>query len=170
MSSLLTEALSLCNLAAVGIFGIVLSAAFCEIEWTRCHKLLLVGCTILMLALQGVVSLRWGTGLARYLYPLITHLPLWLLLAAMTRRALWPLVSVLTAYLCCQLRRWAALLVIALFPAGGTVLQDATELIVTPADPSGADPLDRTVGAGTVPLPAFAAAAIRYDPAAELSL
>ena len=34
--------------------------------------------TILMLALQGVVSLRWGTGLARYLYPLITHLPLWL--------------------------------------------------------------------------------------------
>lgn len=100
MSSLLTEALSLCNLAAVGIFGIVLSAAFCEIEWTRCHKLLLVGCTILMLALQGVVSLRWGTGLARYLYPLITHLPLWLLLAAMTRRALWPLVSVLTAYLC----------------------------------------------------------------------
>lgn len=49
----------------------------------------------------------------------------------MTRRALWPLVSVLTAYLCCQLRRWAALLVIALFPAGGTVLQDATELIVT---------------------------------------
>lgn len=131
MSSLLTEALSLCNLAAVGIFGIVLSAAFCEIEWTRRHKLLLVGCTILMLALQGVVSLRWGTGLARYLYPLITHLPLWLLLAVMTRRALWPLVSVLTAYLCCQLRRWAALLVIALFPAGGTVLQDATELIVT---------------------------------------
>ena len=131
MSSLLTEALSLCNLAAVGIFGIVLSAAFCEIEWTRRHKLLLVGCTILMLALQGVVSLRWGTGLARYLYPLITHLPLWLLLVAMTRRALWPLISVLTAYLCCQLRRWAALLVIALFPTSGTALQDATELVVT---------------------------------------
>ena len=94
MSSLLTEALSLYNLAAVGIFGIVLSAAFCEIEWTRRHKLLLVGCTILMLALQGVVSLRWGTGLARYLYPLITHLPLWLLLAvgvaALARRALAP--------------------------------------------------------------------------------
>ena len=39
-----------------------------------------------------------------------------------------------------------------------------------PADPAGSDPLDRTVGAGAVPLPAFAAAAIRYDPAAELSL
>ena len=130
MSSLLTEALSLCNLAAVGIFGIVLSAAFCEIEWTRCHKLLLVGCTILMLALQGVVSLRWGTGLARYLYPLITHLPLWLLLAAMTRRALWPLVSVLTAYLCCQLRRWLALLLTALM-SGGAEVQTAAELALT---------------------------------------
>lgn len=31
----------------------------------------------------------------------------------------------------CQLRRWAALLVIALFPTGGTALQDATELVVT---------------------------------------
>ena len=39
-----------------------------------------------------------------------------------------------------------------------------------PADPSGADPLDRTVCAGAVPFPAFAAAAIRHDPAAELSL
>ena len=49
----------------------------------------------------------------------------------MTRKALWSLIAVLTAYLCCQLRRWAALLVIALFPTGGTALQDATELVVT---------------------------------------
>ena len=167
MSSLLTEALSLCNLAAVGIFGIVLSAAFCEIEWTRCHKLLLVGSTILMLALQGVVSLRWGTGLARYLYPLITHLPLWLLLAAMTRRALWPLVSVLTAYLCCPLGRAAGHCAV---PGGRHRTAGRHRADRHPADPSGADPLDRTVGASTVPLPAFAAAAIRYDPAAELSL
>lgn len=125
------DALSLCNLASVGIFGIVLSAAFCDLEWTRRRKIILVVGTVLMLALQGVVSLHWSTGFARYLYPLITHLPLWLLLAAMTRQLLWPLVAVLTAYLCCQLRRWAALLVIAIFPAGGTVLQDATELLVT---------------------------------------
>ena len=49
----------------------------------------------------------------------------------MTRKALWSLIAVLTAYLCCQLRRWAALLVIALFPTSGTALQDATELVVT---------------------------------------
>ena len=131
MSTPFTGALSLCNLASVGIFGIVLSAAFCELEWTRQRKLLLAGCTVLMLALQGIVSLWWSTSFARYLYPVITHLPLVILLAAMTRKALWSLIAVLTAYLCCQLRRWAALLVIALFPTGGTALQDAAELVVT---------------------------------------
>lgn len=131
MSTLFADALSLCNLASVGIFGIVLSAAFCELEWTRQRKLLFAGCTVLMLALQGVVSLRWSTSFARYLYPVITHLPLVILLVAMTRKVLWSLIAVLTAYLCCQLRRWAALLVIALFPTGGTALQDATELVVT---------------------------------------
>ena len=117
MSTPFAGALSLCSLASVGIFGIVLSAAFCELEWTRQRKLLLAGCTVLMLALQGVVSLRWSTSFARYLYPVITHLPLVILLVAMTRKVLWPLIAVLTAYLCCQLRRWAALLVIALLLA-----------------------------------------------------
>ena len=74
MSTPFAGALSLCNLASVGIFGIVLSAAFCELEWTRQRKLLLAGCTVLMLALQGIVSLRWSTSFARYLYPVITHL------------------------------------------------------------------------------------------------
>lgn len=100
--------LSLLNLASVGVFGIVLSAAFCDLEWTRQRKGILAVSTVLMLALQAVVSLHWGTGLARYLYPVITHLPLFLLLAVLTGKWLWPLVAVLTAYLCCQLRRWAA--------------------------------------------------------------
>ena len=32
---------------------------------------------------------------------------------------------------CSTVKCWAALLVIALFPTGGTALQDATELVVT---------------------------------------
>ena len=54
MSSLLTEALSLCNLAAVGIFGILLSAAFCPIRWTGKKRWALAGCTAGLLALQCV--------------------------------------------------------------------------------------------------------------------
>ena len=155
MSTPFADALSLCNLASVGIFGIVLSAAFCELEWTRQRKFLLVVSTVLMLALQGVVSLRWSTSFARYLYPVITHLPLVILLAAMTRKALWSLIAVLTAYLCCQLRRWAALLVIALFPTAAA---------------AGTGALDRAVSARVVALFAQAAAAVRRDPAAELCL
>ena len=62
---------------------------------------------------------------------ILLHLPLILTLYGLTGKLLWSSISVLTAYLCCQLRRWAALLVIALFPTGGTALQDATELVVT---------------------------------------
>ncbi len=39
-------------------------------------------------------------------------------------------ISVLTAYLCCQLRRWLALLAVAIF-SGGTVMQNAVELAIT---------------------------------------
>lgn len=110
MSTPFAGALSLCNLASVGIFGIVLSAAFCELEWTRQRKLLLAGCTVLMLALQGIVSLRWSTSFARYLYPVITHLPLVILLVAMTRKVLWSLIAelVVTLPLLLALVHWIA--------------------------------------------------------------
>ena len=110
MSTPFAGALSLCNLASVGIFGIVLSAAFCELEWTRQRKLLLAGCTVLMLALQGVVSLQWSTSFARYLYPVITHLPLVILLVAMTRKVLWSLIAelVVTLPLLLALVHWIA--------------------------------------------------------------
>ena len=105
--------LSLLNLASVGVFGIVLSAAFCDLEWTRQRKGILAVSTVLMLALQAVVSLHWGTGLARYLYPVITHLPLFLLLAVLTGKWLWPLVAdamelLVTLPLLAALVRWCA--------------------------------------------------------------
>lgn len=87
----------------------------------------------------------------------------------MIRKVLWSLIAVLTAYLCCQLRRWAALLVIALFPTGGTALQDATELVVTlPLLLALVHWIAPSVRA--VALFAQAAAAVRRDPAAELCL
>jgi hypothetical protein len=58
------------------------------------------------------------------------HLPLVLLLWGLTGRLLWPTISVLTAYLCCQLRRWVALLAVALL-SGSAQMQDVAELAVT---------------------------------------
>ena len=46
--------LELLDGAAVGVFGILLSAAFCPIRWTDKKRWALAGCTAGLLALQGI--------------------------------------------------------------------------------------------------------------------
>ena len=53
-----------------------------------------------------------------------------IVLCVMKRRTIWPIVSVLTAYLCCQIRRWIALFAVACI-GGGSNTQGVAELIVT---------------------------------------
>ena len=72
----------------------------------------------------------WGAEFMQEVYPLVVHLPLLLLLYGLTGRLLWPLFSILTAYLCCQLRRWIALLAVAIL-SGGQPMQDLFELPLT---------------------------------------
>lgn len=132
MSELLTPDLLLSAVdgAAVGIFGILLSAAFCPIRWTRIRRWALAVCTVLLLGLQAVFYFGASPLAAQYFYPLITHLPLYVMLAVLSGQRLWPLVAVLTAYLCCQLRRWAAL-ALALFYPQQTWVQPMAELLFT---------------------------------------
>ena len=116
--------------AAVGIFGIVLSAAFCPIRWTKARRWVLAGCSIVLLAVQALFYFGASPAETESLYPLITHLPLYLLLVLLSGQRLWPLVAVLTAYLCCQLRRWAALVVALCYPQR-TSVQPLAELLFT---------------------------------------
>ena len=116
--------------AAVGIFGILLSAAFCPIRWTGKKRWALAGCTAGLLALQGIFYFGTSPTAAQYLYPLITHLPLYVVLVLFSGQKVWPLVAVLTAYLCCQVRRWAALAVALFFPQHPLV-QPVAELLFT---------------------------------------
>ena len=120
----------LLNGFAVSAFGSVLSASFCNALATRRSRCIFWCCMVLLLLLQGWVYVRWDTVFYRHIYPLVVHLPLMLILYITTRRLLWSGISVLTAYLCCQLRRWIALLAVAVF-SGGDVIQDVVELIVT---------------------------------------
>ena len=66
----------------------------------------------------------------RQIYPLLVHVPLILLLCGLTGKLLWPFFSVMAAYLCCQLRRWLALLTVEIL-GGGALMLDAVELLIT---------------------------------------
>ena len=55
------------NGAAVGIFGMVLSGAFCDIHWTKEKREFLVGSIFVLLAIQGVMYLLAGAATIRYL-------------------------------------------------------------------------------------------------------
>ena len=120
----------LINLISVGIFGMILSAAFCDIQWTRLKMWILTGSIAVILMLQGIVYFWIDSNIVEIIYPLITHLPLIIVLCVLSKEYLWSTVSVLTAYLCCQLRRWLALLIVAIF-SGGSMMQDTAELILT---------------------------------------
>lgn len=121
---------ALLNNISVAVFGIILSAAFCDIVWTNQKKWIIAGSVAGILLIQGIVMLFGGVQGVRYLYPVITHLPLVLILWAISKKGLWSFITVLTSYLCCQLRRWLALLIVAITPVSA-VTQPAAELLIT---------------------------------------
>lgn len=118
------------NSVAVSAFGMVLSAAFCDIRWTRRKSLFMTGCMAVLLLIQGIIYFFVDSGIGEYVYPLMTHFPLIIVLCFLSRKMLWSTVSVLTAYLCCQIRRWQALFVITIFN-GGSTMQNMVELVMT---------------------------------------
>lgn len=122
--------ISIINLASVGVFGLILSARFCDIQWTRLKILSLVGTMSMIMLFQGIVHFFADVYIVKYFYPILTHIPFVIILCILSMELLWPLISVLTAYLCCQIRRWLALLVVSIF-SGGTLMQDIVELIIT---------------------------------------
>lgn len=102
-----TEALELLNYAFVFFFGMFLSvdiAGSCE-KGRKQRGLVIFG--LALLALQGGCMLAFDAEAVRYSYPLITHLPLILVLVLYLKRPVGSsIVSVSVAYLCCQLPRW----------------------------------------------------------------
>ena len=107
--------LEMFNYCLVLIYGLFLSV-FIAGGWKKPtqKRLVFILCPV-FLALQGLCSLLWGVDTARQIYPLIVHLPLVLILIfALKKKTDVALVSVCTAYLCCQLPRWVNLLITSL--------------------------------------------------------
>lgn len=121
--------ISLLNDLSVTLFGVVLSAAFCGLSVRANLKPFLLS-MVFFGVLQGLVYYWWDAEVLRSVYPVIIHVPLVLIFTAMTRQPLWSAIAVLSAYLCCQLRRWIALLLVAVL-SGGAVMQDGIELLLT---------------------------------------
>lgn len=111
----LLSLLELLNYGLVLLFGLFLSTFFAG-GWTdrRQKRLVLLLCP-LFLSIQAAAALLWGTASVRYWYPFLVHLPLVLILILVLKKAAGvAVVSVLTAYLCCQLPRWISLALTAL--------------------------------------------------------
>lgn len=103
------------NYGLVLLFGVFLSihiAGGYDLGW-RSWPVYVLG--VLFLLVQIVCYFCWGVTMAERLYPLIVHAPLTLILTLWLKKPFSvSLVSVCTAYLCCQLPRWVSLTVLAL--------------------------------------------------------
>ena len=103
------------NYGLVLIFGLFLSTMIsggCRSrkQWRRICAL-----GVLFLLIQCLFYLFLGLSATKRFYPLIVHLPLVLILIfALKKPAGMSLVSVFTAYLCCQLPRWVNLVLTAI--------------------------------------------------------
>ena len=126
----LKNVIFLLNSAAVSIFGSLLSASFCGALNTRRNRGIFWTGMALMLITQGTVQFLWSEEFRIQIYPLILHLPLLILLCGLTGKRLWPAISILSAYLFCQIRRWPALLAVVVLP-GGELTQRLVELVFT---------------------------------------
>lgn len=101
--------------ATVMLFGISLACAFANIQISRKNVLILLGLFLLCGSIQLTLMLVFSEQTVWRLYPLITHLPLILLLCLCYRKTLpTALASTFTAYLFCQPSKWVGVLVFQL--------------------------------------------------------
>ncbi len=106
--------LNLLHFTLVLLFGLVLSAEIAGVWDTREQRRLIYGLSVFFLLLQGIAWILFGTETVREIYPIITHLPLTLALILLLKcPAGVAVVSVCTAYLCCQIPRWAYVAIIS---------------------------------------------------------
>ncbi|MBQ9836925.1 MAG: ATP-binding protein, partial [Oscillospiraceae bacterium] len=100
----------LLNYGLVLLFGLFLSVHVAGGYGHGRRPWLLYLLGLLFLLIQGLCYSLWGVVMAERFYPLIVHLPLTLVLTFVLKKPFGvSLVSVCTAYLCCQLPHWVRL-------------------------------------------------------------
>lgn len=103
------------NYGLVLIYGLFLSTHIAGGWETKQQKRLIFALCPLFLLIQSIFRLAWGVEITKQIYPLIVHIPLVLILVfGLKKKPGLAVVSVCTAYLCCQLPRWFNLALTAL--------------------------------------------------------
>ena len=103
------------NYGLVLIYGLFLSADISGGWENKAQKRLIFILCPAFLLVQGFCWIIWDIGTVERLYPLITHLPLVLILIFALKKTVGvAAVSVSIGYLCCQLPRWVNLATTAL--------------------------------------------------------
>ena len=107
------EIMALFNYGLVLIYGVLLSIDISGGWSSKKDKQLTAATIAVLLIMQIVISFILGTTAAEKFYPLITHIPLVCALFFFMKRPLGiSIVSVFTAYLCCQIPNWFGILVL----------------------------------------------------------
>jgi len=111
--------LEVVNYGLVLLFGLFLSTFIAGGWENRRQKLLILILCPVFLLVQVLCLQIWDVHTVEKLYPLLVHGPLILILMfALKKRAGVAVVSVCTAYLCCQIPRWMKLLLVFLTGSG----------------------------------------------------
>ncbi|MEG1943253.1 MAG: ATP-binding protein, partial [Angelakisella sp.] len=104
------------NYGLVLLFGVLLSVMFAGGCKSRKEHLKIFLFSVFTLLLQTACSYFFGLNATTKLYPLIVHLPLILFLVLLLKKPMGiSIISVFTAYFCCQLPRWAGVVVEQIF-------------------------------------------------------
>ena len=104
---MLTNILSLIHNATTLLFGVYASAAFLGVRLNRKNNLHLLIFSCLTGVIYALSFLLYGTSFTEQVYPLIIHIPLVLFLTLYYKyNFVLSILSVLTAYLCCQISNW----------------------------------------------------------------
>ena len=102
--------LSIFHHATTLLFGVYISSAFLGIRMNRKNILILFGFTSSAGVIYVLSFIRFGEVITTQIYPLIIHIPLIIFLSLFYKyKPILSALSVLTAYLCCQISKWVGL-------------------------------------------------------------
>ena len=115
---MINSVLSILHHALTLLFGVYISAAFLGIRMSRKNIAVLFGFSAAVGVISTLSFIFFGEAFTTQIYPLIIHLPLILFLTFFYKhKALRSALSVLTAYLCCQISKWVGLSVLSITDA-----------------------------------------------------